>query len=63
MNAAGRVDDQTLRADDEEAERFAMSVRAGVISTEPPPPEWMTDWVYADPPAGFDELRAEALDG
>jgi pyruvate dehydrogenase E1 component alpha subunit len=63
MSSTGRVDAETVRADEAEAERFTMSVRAGVTSTEPPPPEWMTDWVYADPPAGFDELRAEALDG
>jgi pyruvate dehydrogenase E1 component alpha subunit len=62
LSATGRLDEESLREDEEEAERFAMSVRDGVTSTEPPPVEWMLDWVYADPPAGFDALRTEALD-
>ena len=35
--------------------------RAGVIATPPPPEAWMFDWVYAEPPAGWDRMRDEAL--
>jgi 2-oxoisovalerate dehydrogenase E1 component alpha subunit len=61
MLGAGHVDDAFLAGCDEEAERFAMEVRAGVIATPAPPAEWQFDWVYAEPSATFDRMRAEAL--
>jgi hypothetical protein len=33
------------------------------VATEPPPVEWMFDWVYAEPPESFLRQRQEALDG
>jgi 2-oxoisovalerate dehydrogenase E1 component subunit alpha len=57
----GTADDAYLAACAEEAERFALQVREGVIATPAPPPEWMFDWVYAEPPPGWDGRRAEAL--
>ena len=32
-----------------------------MIATPAPPAEWRFDWVYADPPATFERMRAEAL--
>jgi TPP-dependent pyruvate/acetoin dehydrogenase alpha subunit len=61
MLGAGHVDDDFLAGCDEEAERFAMEVRADVIATPAPPAEWQFDWVYAEPSATFDRMRAEAL--
>ena len=46
---------------EEEAEAFAMQVRAGVIATPPPPEAWMFDWVYAEPPTNLARQRDEAL--
>ena len=40
---------------------FALEVRAGVVATPAPPVEWGFDWVYAEPPATFERMRAEAL--
>ena len=55
------ADDGFVAACDDEAERFAMDVRTGVIATPAPPTSWMFDWVWAEPPAGFDRMRGEAL--
>jgi 2-oxoisovalerate dehydrogenase E1 component alpha subunit len=59
--STGVVDDAYLDACDQEAESFALTVREGVVSTPPPPPEWQFDWVYADPPATFQRMREAAL--
>jgi hypothetical protein len=50
-----------VTACDEQAEAFALEVRAGVIATPAPPDEWMFDWVYANPPPSFERQRDEAL--
>jgi pyruvate dehydrogenase E1 component alpha subunit len=63
MLASGRIDERAVECFEEEADAFALSVREGVVATEPPPPEWMLDWVYASPPPGFDALREAALGG
>jgi pyruvate dehydrogenase E1 component alpha subunit len=63
LTAQGLVDDAFLAACDEEANAFALEVRAGIVATEAPPVEWMFDWVYAAPGAGFDRMRREALGG
>jgi pyruvate dehydrogenase E1 component alpha subunit len=61
---AGIVDDRFVDGCTEEAETFAMQVRAGVVATEAPPAEWMFDWTYAEPPGGtWARQRAEALGG
>ena len=59
--AAGHADDRFVTACEEQAEAFALDVRAGVIATPAPPAEWMFDWVYADPPSSFETQRDEAL--
>jgi pyruvate dehydrogenase E1 component alpha subunit len=61
LGAAGHADDAFIADCDEEAERFALGVRKGVIVTPAPPAEWQFDWVYADPPATFQRMRGEAL--
>ncbi len=64
LRASGDADDAFVAASTEEAEAFALSVRAGVIATEPPPAEWMFDWTYAAPPGGtWARQRVEALGG
>jgi 2-oxoisovalerate dehydrogenase E1 component alpha subunit len=59
--ATGVADDAFVAACDEEAETFAMEVRAGVIATPAPPVEWMFDWLYAAPAASFERQRDEAI--
>ncbi|HEY6651174.1 MAG TPA: thiamine pyrophosphate-dependent enzyme, partial [Actinomycetota bacterium] len=59
--ATGQADDRFVTGCEEEAEAFALEVRAGVIATPAPPAEWMFDWVYAAPPASFERQRDEAL--
>ncbi len=59
--ASGHADDRFVTASEEQAEAFALDVRAGVIATPAPPAEWMFDWVYADPPSSFERQRDEAL--
>jgi 2-oxoisovalerate dehydrogenase E1 component alpha subunit len=59
--AAGHADDAFIAACDAEAERFALSVRDGVVATPAPPPAWLFDWVYAEPGASFERMRAEAM--
>jgi pyruvate dehydrogenase E1 component alpha subunit len=63
LTAQGLADDAFIAACDEEADAFALAVRAGVVATEAPPVEWMFDWVYAAPGAGFERMRDEALGG
>jgi pyruvate dehydrogenase E1 component alpha subunit len=63
LTAQGLADDAFIAACDEEADAFALAVRAGVVATEAPPVEWMFDWVYAAPGAGFEQMRDEALGG
>ena len=59
--STGVADDVFVAACDDEAEAFAMQVRAGVIATPPPPVEWMFDWLYAAPTKAFERQRDEAL--
>jgi 2-oxoisovalerate dehydrogenase E1 component alpha subunit len=59
--ASGKTDDAFVTACEEEAEAFAMDVRAGVTGTPGPPVEWMFDWLYAAPAAAFERQRDEAL--
>ena len=59
--AAGHADDTFLAECDVEAERFAMTVREGVVATPAPPPEWQFEWVYAEPGETFQRMRAEAM--
>ena len=63
MTAAGHIDDDRVAAFDDEAEAFALDVRAGITAAEAPPVEWMFDWVYAEPPEAFERQRREALSG
>jgi pyruvate dehydrogenase E1 component alpha subunit len=58
---AGHADDAFIVSCDEEADSFALTVREGVVATPAPPAEWAFDWVYAEPPATFERMRAEAL--
>jgi 2-oxoisovalerate dehydrogenase E1 component alpha subunit len=61
--ASGHADDAFVAACEEEAAAWVSEVRAGITATEPPPPEWMFDWVYAQTPEILSRQRAEALDG
>jgi 2-oxoisovalerate dehydrogenase E1 component alpha subunit len=61
LMATGVVDEAFLVTCDEEAEAFAMDVRAGVIATPAPPAGWMFDWLYAAPASRFERQRDEAL--
>jgi pyruvate dehydrogenase E1 component alpha subunit len=63
LMAAGHIDEATAAAYEAQADVIALEVRAQVVATEPPPVEWMFDWVYAEPPASFQRQRREALDG
>ena len=63
MRSQGHVDDQRVRAWNEEAEAFALSVREGLVAQGPPPESWAFDWVYANPPEPFLRQREEALGG
>ena len=59
--AAGHAEDAFLAECDAEAERFAMTVRQGVVATPAPPPEWQFEWVYAEPGETFQRMRVEAM--
>ena len=59
--AAGHADVAFLAECDAEAERFAMTVREGVVATPAPPPEWQFEWVYAEPGETFQRMRVEAM--
>ena len=61
MAASGHVDDEVVTGYEGEADAFALAVREGVVATEPPPVEWMFDWVYASPTEAFTRQRSEAL--
>jgi pyruvate dehydrogenase E1 component alpha subunit len=61
--AAGHADEGYVRETEEAAAVWVSEVRAGVIATEPPPPEWMFDWTFAEPPAELLRQRVEALGG
>ena len=61
LRATGTADDAYLTTCEDDAERFALEVREGVIATPAPPVEWMFDWVYAEPPPGWEGRRQEAL--
>lgn len=64
LRATAVADDAFVSDCHEEAEAFALQVRAGVVATEAPPAAWMFDWTYADPPGGtWARQREEALDG
>lgn len=59
--ASGHADEGFVTACDNEAEQRVLQIRADLVTSPPPPVEWMFDWVYADPPAPFKMERAEAL--
>jgi pyruvate dehydrogenase E1 component alpha subunit len=61
--ASAHADDDFAPACEEEAGAWVSEVRAGVVATEPPPAEWMFDWVYADAPELLSRQREEALGG
>jgi pyruvate dehydrogenase E1 component alpha subunit len=61
--ASGHADEAFVAACEEEAVAWVSEVRRGITATEPPPAEWMFDWVYAQPPEILSRQRAEALDG
>jgi 2-oxoisovalerate dehydrogenase E1 component alpha subunit len=62
LRSQGLADDASVAGYREEADAFAMEVRAGVIATETPPVAWMFDWTYAEPPDGsWARQREEAL--
>jgi pyruvate dehydrogenase E1 component alpha subunit len=61
--ASGHADEPFVAACEEEAGAWVSEVRAGITATEPPPPEWMFDWVYAQPPEILSRQREEALGG
>jgi 2-oxoisovalerate dehydrogenase E1 component alpha subunit len=63
LTAQGLADDAFVAECGAEADAFVLEVRAGVVATEAPPVEWMFDWVYAAPGAGFERMRQEALGG
>jgi 2-oxoisovalerate dehydrogenase E1 component alpha subunit len=60
---AGHADDAFAREVEEDAAAWVSEVRAGVVATEPPPPEWLFDWTFVEPPAELLRQRAEALGG
>jgi len=57
----GHADQGFVTACEQEADAFAMEVRAGVIATAAPPVEWMFDWTFAAPTEAFQRMRDEAL--
>jgi pyruvate dehydrogenase E1 component alpha subunit len=61
LTAAGHLDEATLAAWEQEAERFAGRVRAELVEQGPPPDAWLFEWVYAAPPATFEREREAAL--
>jgi 2-oxoisovalerate dehydrogenase E1 component alpha subunit len=61
--ASGHADDAFVSGCEEEAAAWVSEVRQGITAAEPPPAEWMFDWVYARPPEILSRQRAEALDG
>jgi pyruvate dehydrogenase E1 component alpha subunit len=61
--ASGHADDTFVADCEADAAAWVSQVREGVIATEPPPAEWMFDWVYAQPPELLSRQREEALGG
>ena len=61
--AAGHADEAFVAGCESEARERVTAIREGVVAQPAPPPEWMFDWTYADPPAGLARQRAEALGG
>jgi len=59
--ATGHADQGFVMSCEQEAEAFAMKVRAGVIATAAPPVQWMFDWTFAAPTEAFQRMRDEAL--
>ncbi len=60
---AGHADDGFVATCEAEADDRVLQIREGVVSQPAPPPEWMFDWTYADPPPGLAEQRSEVLGG
>jgi len=63
LGDAGHADDAFARDCDQEAERWVARIRADVIATPPPPPSWLFDWTFAEPPAALERQREDALGG
>jgi pyruvate dehydrogenase E1 component alpha subunit len=61
--AAGHADQAFVETCEEEAAAWVTEVREGIVATEPPPTEWLFDWVYAEPPWILERQREEALGG
>ncbi len=57
----GHADDETVAGFEREAAELIARVRAGIVATEPPGPEAMFDWVYAELPEPLARQRREAL--
>jgi pyruvate dehydrogenase E1 component alpha subunit len=60
---SGHADDAFVVECEEDAAAWVSEIREGVTATEPPPAEWMFDWVYAEPPGLLSRQREEALGG
>jgi 2-oxoisovalerate dehydrogenase E1 component alpha subunit len=60
---AGHADEQLIASWEAEAEQRVAEIRAGITAKGSPPPGWIFEWTYADPPAGFLTERGKALDG
>ncbi len=58
-----RADQAFVAACEEEAAAWVSGVRDELTATEPPPVEWMFDWVFARPPGTLARQREEALGG
>jgi TPP-dependent pyruvate/acetoin dehydrogenase alpha subunit len=63
LESTGVADVGFATACEEESESWVAEVRAGIIATPPPPPEWSFDWVFAEAPATLEPQRREALGG
>ena len=63
LMASGHADDAFASECEANAAAWVSEIREGVIATEPPPAEWMFDWVYAQPPELLARQREEALGG
>ena len=58
---AGHADDELIASWEAEAEERVAQIRAGVTAKGAPPPGWMFDFTYANPPADFLKQRGQAL--
>ena len=61
LTAAGLVDDDAVRAMDDEAETWVAGIRAALVALGPPPGEEIFDHVFTDPPRTLLRQREEAL--